>query len=156
MEDSYRKYGPALLRKAERLLLNKQDAMDIVQGLFMDLWERNQSEFNLPYLYQAVTRRALSMIRDQKNHQRLLARQDIALHPSPRILSESLVIGQDLLTKLIPQLDQKSSEILVYRFIDDMTHDEISVLLGVSKKTVLRKLESIRMLVTKTSEGADD
>ena len=38
--DIYRRYGPALLRKATRLLGNRDDALDVVQGLFTDLFER--------------------------------------------------------------------------------------------------------------------
>ena len=51
--ESYSRYGPALLRKAERLLQNHEDARDVVQALFVDLIERGEDETDLPYLKHA-------------------------------------------------------------------------------------------------------
>ncbi len=51
----YRRYGPALVRKAQRLLGSDADARDVVQTLFVDLFAAGRSEVDLPYLYRAVT-----------------------------------------------------------------------------------------------------
>ena len=51
MEQLYKKYGPALVRKAIRLLRNEEDAQDIVQQLFTDLWSKKNINVDLPYLY---------------------------------------------------------------------------------------------------------
>ena len=63
--DMYQRYGPALLRKARRVLRNEDDALDVVQGLFTDLYERGQHEADLPYLYRALTNRCLTMLRNR-------------------------------------------------------------------------------------------
>ncbi|MBS2025787.1 MAG: sigma-70 family RNA polymerase sigma factor, partial [Deltaproteobacteria bacterium] len=59
----------------------------------------------------------------------------------------------DLLTKLVDRLDERSTEILVYRFCDDLTQEEIASLLSVTRKTVYKRLEEIRALVTALSAG---
>ena len=84
--DIYRRYGPALLRKATRLLGNRDDALDVVQGLFTDLYARSALDVELPYLYRALTNRCLTMIRDRNTHTRLLERETPALRgvvPAP-------------------------------------------------------------------------
>jgi RNA polymerase sigma-70 factor (ECF subfamily) len=153
---AYRKYGPALLRKAERILLNPDDAGDIVQALFTDLIERGNCEVELPYLYRAVTNRCLNFIRDRDNRRRLLERQEPALRGLARTRCDEQVIGLDLLAKLVERLDSKSLEVLVCRYIDDMTQEETAEILGTSRRTVGKRVERIRERVRKLSTSAEE
>ena len=142
--DAYRHYGPAMLRKAERILGNREDAGDVVQSLFVDLVERGVERVELPYLYRAVTNRCLNVIRDRRNRERLLDRQEAALRGPARVRCDDEVIGLDLLLKLGGRLDARHLEVLVCRFVDDMSQDEIAELLGTSRKTVGKRLDRIR------------
>ncbi len=147
--DSYQRHGRALLRKAERMLGSRADAQDLVQALFVDLLARGESP-DLPYLYRAITNRALTFLRDTQNRSRLLESNDDALVASratPRTRCDDRVIGMDLLQKLTRTLDERAQEILIYRFFDDMTHDEIAQLLGLSRKTVGKIEADIRSAV---------
>jgi RNA polymerase sigma-70 factor (ECF subfamily) len=141
---SYQRYGPALLRKAERLLQNRDDAKDVVQSLFLDLLEQGEDASELPYLYRAVTNRCLNVIRDRRNRERLLAQKDAVLRGPVRTSFEARVIDLDLLLKLANALDAQSCEVLVYRYIDDMQLEEIAELIGVSRKTVGKRLDQAR------------
>ena len=150
----YRRYAPALLRKGERLLGNPSDAEDIVQALFVDLLSKGETAVDLPYLFRAVTNRCLNLLRDRSNRARLAQRHaDTDVAPA-RTRCDDQVIGLDLLLKLIDRLDARSVEILVYRFLDDLTQDEIAVLLSISRKTVGKRLEKIRGVVRTLSAGA--
>ncbi|HEY8074616.1 MAG TPA: sigma-70 family RNA polymerase sigma factor [Labilithrix sp.] len=133
--DAYQRHGRALLRKAERMLGNRADAQDLVQALFVDLLARGESP-DLAYLYRAVTNRALTFLRDTQNRTRLLESNDDALRGPVRTRCDDRVIGMDLLHKLTSTLDERAQEILIYRFFDDMTQDEIATLIGLSRKTV--------------------
>ena len=145
--DAYRRYGPALLRKAERILQNPDDAGDIVQALFVDLMTREASPdtgaIELRYLYRAVTNRCLNHLRDGKNRQRLLEIQTAALRGPVRTQVEDRIIGLEVLVELVRELDGRSAEILICRYWDDMSQDEIAALLGVSRKTVGKRLARI-------------
>jgi RNA polymerase sigma-70 factor (ECF subfamily) len=139
--DAYLRYGPALVRKAQRLLRNADDATDLVQGLFVDLIaRREQTPVELPYLYRAVTNRCLNLIRDQRGRARLLEREQPALTPTSRLGDQARVIGLDLLGKLGERLDEGQLEVLVCRYLDEMTQDEIAEHLGLSRKTVGKRL----------------
>ena len=149
----YRRYGPALLRKAERILLNPDDAGDIVQGLFVDLIKRgNLDKVELPYLYRSVTNRCLNLIRDRKNRQRLLDKQEPALRGQARARCDEQVINLDLIANLVGALDRKSLEILVCLYVDDMTQAETADFLGTSRKTVGKRVKRIRDQVRTLAE----
>lgn len=150
--DAYERYGRALLRKAERIVGNREDARDILQAMFVDLYQRSDAPMDLPYLYRALTNRCLTFVRDETNRARLLERHDQALAPA-RTACDDQVIGHDLLLKLVRELDAGESEVLAYRFLDDMTQDEIATLLGLSRKTIGKRLERIREAVREMARG---
>jgi RNA polymerase sigma factor (sigma-70 family) len=142
--DLYQQYGAALLRKAERILQHPQDARDIVQELFVEMLEQQRAAVDLPYLYRAVTNRCLNHIRDRKNQERLLKERDDTLRGPIRTRCDDQVIGIDLLIRLLLCLDPKCSEVLIYRYFDDMTQDEIAGFLRTSRKTIGKRLQKIR------------
>jgi RNA polymerase sigma-70 factor (ECF subfamily) len=145
--EAYERYGRALLRKAARILGNHEDAGDVVQSLFADLHQKSDVPMDLPYLYRAVTNRCLTLLRDEANRARLLERHDEALTPVGRTRCDDTAIGRDLLVKLARALDEHEGEVLMYRYVDDMTQEEIAALLGLSRKTIGKRLERIREVV---------
>lgn len=149
---AYRTHGPALVRKAERILLNQEDARDVVHAVFTDMMARGNNQFDLPYLYRAVGSRCLNLIRDRRNRQRLLDVQEPSLRGPTRARCDDRVVGLDLLTKLTDRLDGKTMDVLVCLFVDDMTQDEAADLLGVSRKTVGKRLARIREVVAELAD----
>jgi RNA polymerase sigma-70 factor (ECF subfamily) len=151
--DAYDRYGRALLRKAERILGNGDDARDVVQALFADLHGMRDRpdgprEIDLPYLYRAITNRCLTLLRDETNRARLLGQNDGALVPAfARTRCDDVAIGRDLLAKLVRELDHGESEVLMHRYLDDMPQEEIAALLGLSRKTIGKRLDRIRETV---------
>jgi RNA polymerase sigma factor (sigma-70 family) len=138
--DSYRRYGPALLRKARRLLRNEADARDAVQTLYLTLLEQTQPSLDLPFLYRALTHRCLNLIRDERNRARLLERESSSLRGPSRIAPDAQVLGLDALCKLADRVEESVMETLVYRFYDEMGLEEIAEIMRVSRKTVQNRL----------------
>jgi len=141
---AYRAYGPALVRKAERVLRSREDAVDVVHGLFADLIPRWTKDVDLPYLYRAVTNRCLNMVRDRNTRARLLEREGTVAAPVGRVKLEDQVVGVGLIAALAEKLDASHMEVLVARFVDDMTQEEIADHLGLSRKTIGKRLDRIR------------
>ena len=144
---SLARYGPALCRKACRLLGNAADAEDVVQGVFAALLQRGRVEADLPYLFRAVTSRCLNLLRDRGNRRRLLDRDEPALRGPVRTRCDDEVIGMDLMLKAIDRLDAACAEALVYRYFDDLTQDEIAELQDVTRKTVAARLGRVHDVV---------
>lgn len=152
---AYRTWGPALVRKAERILRSREDAVDVVHALFVDLIPRWTSDVDLPYLYRAVTNRCLNVVRDAKNRARLLERDHSAAAPIGRVRLDDQVVGVGLIAALADRLDDAHMQVLVGRFVDDMTQDELADHLGVSRKTIGKRLDRIRdEVVALRSEAA--
>jgi RNA polymerase sigma-70 factor (ECF subfamily) len=150
IREAYQTYGPALMRKAERILGSSEDAEDVVHALFTDLYrDKSKRLTDLPYLYRAVTNRCLNVVRDTKRRRALLDRQPAPV-PEPRLDRRALDI--DLLHRLTERLDGKAMETLICRFIDEMTQDEIAEHLGVSRKTVGKRLARIREVLASIAE----
>jgi RNA polymerase sigma-70 factor (ECF subfamily) len=147
-QSAYRAFGPALVRKAERMLRSREDAVDIVHALFIELLPIWTPNVDLPYLYKAVTFRCLNALRDRRTRARLLERQPAAAAPLGRVRLDDEVVGVGLLAALVDRLDEGHLQVLVCRFVDDMTQDEIAAHLGVSRKTVGKRLGRIRDAVT--------
>jgi RNA polymerase sigma-70 factor (ECF subfamily) len=143
-QSAYRTYGPALVRKAERVLRSREDAIDIVHTLFADLIPRWSKDVDLPYLYRAVTNRCLNVIRDRGTRARLLEREQTAAAPVGRVRLDDQIVGVGLLAALADRLDEAHMEVLVARFVDDMTQEEIAAHLDLSRKTIGKRLDRIR------------
>ncbi len=143
-QSAYRAYGPALVRKAERILRSREDAVDLVHALFVDLIPRWSTAVDLPYLYRAITNRCLNAVRDRGTRARLLEREPVAAAPVGRITLEDEVVGLRLIAALADRLDEGHLEVLVCRFVDDMTQDEIAEHLSLSRKTIGKRLDRIR------------
>jgi len=142
--ESYERYGPALLRKAERLLQNRDDALDVVHGLFTDLLAGGGDVPEFPYLYRAVTNRCLGLLRDEKNRRRLLEREAPVLRGAVRTTFDDVVVGLDVLAQLVERLDEPTCELVVMHFWDDLSQGEIADLTGVSRKTIVRRMAHVR------------
>jgi RNA polymerase sigma-70 factor (ECF subfamily) len=141
------RYAPALYRKAERVLQNRDDARDVVHALYQDLFERKTTHVDLPYLYRAVTHRCLSVLRDSKNQARLRQLHTPSLLPAARGTAERIE-SLDALHKLVDHLDDDAAEIFVLHFVDDLPQEEIAEVVGLSRKTVGRKLEQVRVALS--------
>ena len=151
--EAYERYGRTLIRRAAGCSATPTTRAIVVQALFLDLSQRRDVPLELPYLYRAVTHRCLSFLRDESNRARLLERNVGTLDPPPRTRCDDRVIGLDLLTKLLRELDDAETEVLIYRYIDDMTQEEIATLLGLSRKTVGKRLERLRQVVRRVVEA---
>lgn len=151
--DSYRRYGPALLRKARRLLRNEEDARDAVQTLFLELLQDGNKPTDLPYLYRMLTHRCLNLLRDERNRARLLERETPALRGPARIAPDALALGLDTLRKLAQCVEESVLETVVYRFLDDMGQEEIASLMAVSRKTVQNRLARAEEALRKLADG---
>ena len=154
-QSAYRAFGPALVRKAERMLRSREDAVDVVHALFADLIPTWTSAVDLPYLYRAVTNRCLNLVRDRGTRARLLEREATAAAPLGRVRLDDEVVGVGLLAALAERLDDGHLQVLVCRFLDDMTQDEIAGHLGISRKTVGKRLDRIRDTVTALRSGEE-
>jgi RNA polymerase sigma factor (sigma-70 family) len=141
----YRLHAPTVQRRARALLGNEADAWEVVQDVFMSLYERpaqfsGKSQLST-YLYSVTTHNCLNRIRAQKNRSRLLtARASEAPSPGPDMLDpESLSLLHDVLRRLPEPL----ATVAAYYYVDDLSHEEIAQFVGCSRRQVGNLLERV-------------
>jgi RNA polymerase sigma factor (sigma-70 family) len=150
----YLRYAPALIRKAERMLGNRTDAEDAVQGLFVQLIQMGKTNLDLPYLFTAATRRCLNILRNQRQQANLLQRQEPDSRGPVRTRCEDRVIDLDLLIKLSERLDENVCTALALHHFDDLTQQEVANAMGMSRRTVGKYLKVAQKTLVRLSEGA--
>ncbi len=124
-------------------LRDKPLSEDIVQGIFIYLWDNRSS---LPrncsvksYLYTASKNRSLNQIRDTKNRNDVLEK----LYTCLQVISEenteqSLELKElkEIITKAVDELPQQCKTIYQLSRNEGLTNKEIAEKLGLSIKTV--------------------
>ncbi len=140
----YRRHAAAVFRRARRLMASDADAQDVVQDVFLSLFERpDQFEGRssiTTFLYSATTHACLARIRNVKNRQRLLDNHASDAREAARG-PELLELSQlhDALRKM-PEL---LARVAVYAWFDELSHADIAALVGCSRRHVANLLERI-------------
>ena len=142
VERLYREYGDLVLRRARRIMGSEPDAQEILQELFMSFIERPQQLAGTAsmsgWLYGATTHLCLNTLRNRKNRTRLLQLAPPPSNAAPPN-AEAMLNAQELLAALPDQLAQ----VAVYYYFDEMTHEEISEIIGISRRHVGNLLQEV-------------
>jgi RNA polymerase sigma-70 factor (ECF subfamily) len=142
----YRAHAPTVFRRARRVLGSEADAHEIVQDVFMSLYQ-NPEQFAgkssvATFLYGVTTHACLNRLRNQRNRQRLLSEQVApAAGDTSRPLSpEDLSLLHDSLRRMPEELAQ----VAVLYCVDGLTHEDIAQVLDCSRRHVGDLLERFR------------
>lgn len=141
----YRRYGPAVYRRCLKLLRDPEAAKDATQDVFMKL-VRNIDRLSagdgevLPWIYRVATNHCLNVIRGSRRRGETVPAEDAgwelagegaaAAYPD-RALARSVLAG----------FDEGTQAVAVGVLVDGMEQEELARVLGVSRKTVQRRLE---------------
>lgn len=148
IDQLYREHGHAVLRRARRLLRDDEDARDVVQDVFLDIF-RNPEKFEArssiaTYLYAATTHACLNRIRDGKNRTRLLAIES----PAKTGIAPPRGEARALACEILAGLSETEAALAVYLYCDELTHDEIADLFGCSRRHVGDLAKELRKTIT--------
>lgn len=151
-EQIYRDQFPVLCRLAYRMLGNDEVAEDVVQSVFLRVWEKNSlKEVGQPegYLKKAVINASLNHL--DTYFSKHVIRIDQVDEPTQRDSTEHKDLSefQIQLDKAIKRLPPKCQIIFSLSRFEGMTSEEIGAYLNASKRTVenqigiaLRKLRT--------------
>lgn len=119
------------------------DAQEILQELFTSFLERPAQLVDKTsmsgWLYGATTHLCLNTLRNRKNRARLLQLTAPPASGAATANAEAMVSAQEMLAALPDQLAQ----VAVYYYFDEMTHEEISEIIGISRRHVGNLLQQI-------------
>ncbi len=153
----YRELGPLVHRRCLRLLRHPENARDATQEVFVRAlrhapelrWDRGC----LPWLYRVATRLCLNRLRDRRPEDseglERLAAGGPATGPEDWLEARRVVLG------LLGQLAEDAAQIAVHAWMDGMTQEEIAGVMGLSRKTVGKKLARVEELAARWRQGRE-
>ncbi|MEN8229536.1 MAG: RNA polymerase sigma-70 factor [Bacteroidota bacterium] len=137
-EKLFREFFPPLMAFARKILVDEDDAREVVHKVFVALWEKRE-EIDLStslksYLFTSVHNRSLNVIRDRKKFSSEEV-PDMAGDWDVSAQIESMEL-EEKINEAIQSLPEKCRQIFELNRFDGLKYSEIAMQLGISVKTV--------------------
>ncbi len=137
----YRTWGPAVYRRCLRILKDPEAAKDATQEVFMklirDMSKLEGRETVLPWIYRVATNHCL-------NQRRNSTRRGEDQEAPPLELAASTdhdsLPNRQLVQAILSRFDATTQTVAVGVLVDGMEQEEVAEVLGLSRRTVARKL----------------
>jgi RNA polymerase sigma-70 factor (ECF subfamily) len=150
----FEQHGPAVYRRARRILGRHEDAEEATQEIFIRAL-RAAGEFQgasqaTTWLYRITTNHCLNMLRDSRRRTQLVDQ-----HVKPTA-GEAAPADPDAIAHvraLLARADERQARAAVLVFMDGMTYDEAAAVMGVSRRTLGNLLERFQAWA-REQEGA--
>jgi RNA polymerase sigma-70 factor, ECF subfamily len=147
MDEIYRRYGALVFRRARRILADEQLARDVCQDVFVQLLRlggRWETPSRIGWLFRTTTNCCLNLIRGSNRRKRFL-----------RLLPPVPVVPPSLPAQLLLRgLPEHLQEVAIYYGLDQMSQEEIGLVLGLSQKTVSNRIRELRAWLAETETPA--
>lgn len=155
----YRRYWEGLFITAAKTLRGKQEAEDVVQDVFLSLWNR-RGELNIEgslsaYLQTSVRYKAIHYIEKNITRRDYLALlTDVAVNTlsPPADIQLQLKEAQQTIREAVDKMPPKMQEVYRLSRQEHLTHREIAEKLGISVETVKKHIQHALQLI-KTALG---
>lgn len=139
----YAQFAPVVFRRARVLLARDADAWDVVQEVFERMLTHGAAFRGearpMTWVYRVTTNVALNQIRSRKLREPLLT--VVSVEPATGV---DQVESRQLLSKWLGHLDERELEVATLLYVDGLTQQEVAVVLGLSRKTIVREVEELR------------
>lgn len=158
-EGVFRQYYPLLCRYANSILNDYDEAEEMVQAMFLNVWERREtliiSTSLKSYLYQAVHNRCLNQIKHRQV--RAVYQQQVEIEPVQTALSPAHSVVADELNvrvqEAIGRLPEQCRRVFELSRFEELKYQEIADQLGISIKTVENQIgKALRILRTELAD----
>ncbi|MTH17633.1 RNA polymerase sigma-70 factor [Flavobacterium sp. LC2016-01] len=152
----FEKYSKVLINHAYKILGNQDEANDIVQEVFLTIWNKRH-ELAITgslssYLYKAVKNKILNHIAHEKVISRYADSISIFIE-NDYTFADSNLREKELeavIAKEIALLPEKMREVFLLRKVDELSYEEIALQLNITDKTAKQQVyNSVKILRVK-------
>lgn len=131
-------YGEALYWKIRHIVMNHEDANDLLQNTFIKAWTnienfKQQSKLST-WLYRIAINESLDFLRKQKTQADINVDDDVSV--SNRLLADEYFDGDEVQAQLqeaIATLPDVQRTVFTLRYYDEMKYSEMSKLLNTTE-----------------------
>src|SRR3954451_6647424 len=146
LEELYRRYSRSVFRRACLLMDNRDAGKDVMQEVFLRAFEA-RAEFTaaaspLGWLYRVTTTISLNRLRDARRRRDVLKRTWTGEPAAPSTTETALTVRA-----LLDQVPEDTQEMAIHYFVDQMSQDEIALLMSIPRRTIGYRLEQFRAKV---------
>jgi RNA polymerase sigma-70 factor (family 1) len=157
----YRRYWESLFVTTVKVIGSKEDAADIVQEVFISLWNRRRdlslTSTLAAYLQTSVKYKAIHYIEKnitRRNYLKTLGDLEAASPaPSAEVMLQAKELGT-LIRSVISNMPPKMREVYQLSRQEQLSHKEIATRLGISEETVKKHIQhALQLLKTTLGES---
>ena len=137
-EQIVRQYSEKLYWTVRRIVINHDDANDVLQNVFIKVWKSIgdfEQRASLPtWLYRIAVNESLDFLRRQKKTAEISADEEPTV--AAKLLADDFFDGEHteaLLQEAIAQLPDVQSVVFNLRYFDEMKYSDISKMLNTSE-----------------------
>jgi DNA-directed RNA polymerase specialized sigma24 family protein len=143
LAEIYDLYGAQVFRRARTLLRDPESARDATQEVFLRAVQDpgGVRARPLPWRVRVTRNLCLNNLRDTRRRVQLLAGRGLDVIDGDGV--DARVVVSDLLSRVPADLQ----EIAVYYYLDDLSHEDIAAILGVSRRTIGNRLAAFQALI---------
>ncbi len=155
----YKQWGPVVYRRCLRLLRDREEAQDATQQVFIQLLRHKdrfaeQPEQAIPWVQAVATNVSLNRLRD--GGRRATKLESAAEDQAPPAPMDQALADQQLARQLLARADTPARELAVTVRMKERTHEDVADSLGVSEKTVQRRLKRFLSDARRSLQGKED
>lgn len=138
--EAYNKFSDAIFRHCYYRVFDREEAKDFTQETFFRAWkylsQGKEVENIRAFLYKIANNIIIDDFRKKKNISLdQIAEKGFSLKVDPREKTENYFSGKEIL-KIINSLDEKYRDVIVMKYIDDLSIKEISSILGETENNI--------------------
>lgn len=153
-ERVFKKYYKALAIKAFLMLDNEMEAEDLVQNLFVSMWEKSQfSSINTSlkaYLFRATHNQCLMVLRSRKTNHLRKEQFDRDYSEEDLIIESVIEEHEAQIKRVFNQLPPQRQKAFQLVYLDDKKYKDAAAEMGVSVNSLKTHLKlAIKMLQQK-------
>jgi len=141
VEDLYTQFAPTIYARCRQILRDAAAAEDATQEIFFRIRDHlagiDGPRQALGWLYRAATNHCLNEVRNGRTHAVLLA----SVPPPDASDSEKRFQQRDLVARLIRDLPEELASVAWLYHVDELEQAEIAEICGVSRRTVIARLQ---------------
>ena len=142
-----RKYQKPLYHLALRMVRDRDDAMDIVQGVFVKVYQKlgsydERHEF-FSWIYRITINESINFANRSKKSEEYQSGETVTLAPTQEAARSAAALSEEI-SDAIGMLKLEYRMVIVLKHYNDFTYQEMADMLGIPEKTVKSRLFSAR------------